>query len=424
MLNTAGLSLEQAPPIHIPLRFFLTAPVFLLAAAAVLAWQGEAILASRWSSAALAVTHLIVIGFLGQIMCGALLQMLPVIAGAPVSAVTIVGASVNLLLAAGAGLLAWGFLGGGRVVLTTGAICTALGFLVLLSAAGLALTRARGAAHTVCAMRLAFGALFLTVFLGLVISGALQGWILIPELPVWVDAHLAWGLLGWMGLLVMGVSFQVVPMFHVTPSYPAWLSRWLPTLVTTALALSSLLAASGERVGATSMMGVAALGFCLFAIVTLGLQLRRERKRIDATLLHWRAAMGCAVLAAVCWVFGAPQVLIGILLLLGAGVGVVSGMLFKIVPFLAWFHLQHRQLTTGRLDVRVPHMLTFLPERQARIQLACHLLALVGVIAASVIPELSIAASGALALSALVLGGLISRAVLRFRHVASALQSK
>ena len=33
-----GLSLEQAPPFSVPLRFFLTAPLFLAAAGLLAAW--------------------------------------------------------------------------------------------------------------------------------------------------------------------------------------------------------------------------------------------------------------------------------------------------------------------------------------------------------------------------------------------------
>ena len=36
----SGLSFDQAPPISVPFRFFLTAPLFLLAAAVLFAWQG------------------------------------------------------------------------------------------------------------------------------------------------------------------------------------------------------------------------------------------------------------------------------------------------------------------------------------------------------------------------------------------------
>ena len=84
MLSTAGLSLEQAPPIGVPFRFFLTAPLFTLAAGLLLAWQGEDLMASRWTPGALTGAHLIALGFLSQVMCGALFQMLPVLAGSRV----------------------------------------------------------------------------------------------------------------------------------------------------------------------------------------------------------------------------------------------------------------------------------------------------------------------------------------------------
>ena len=54
MLNTAGLSLDQAPPIRVPFAFFLAAPFFVMLAGALLLWQGEAVLLTRWSPGALA----------------------------------------------------------------------------------------------------------------------------------------------------------------------------------------------------------------------------------------------------------------------------------------------------------------------------------------------------------------------------------
>jgi hypothetical protein len=84
MLNTAGLSLEQGPPIAVPFRFFLTTPLFASAAGLLLLWQGHGATLSRWTPAALPVVQLIALGFLTQVMCGALFQMLPVLAGAPV----------------------------------------------------------------------------------------------------------------------------------------------------------------------------------------------------------------------------------------------------------------------------------------------------------------------------------------------------
>jgi len=59
--------------------------------------------------------------------------------------------------------------------------------------------------------------------------------------------------------------------------------------------------------------------------------------------------------------------LAGLLFLLGFAVSVVTGMLCKIVPFLAWFHLQAR-LGYGPGQ---PSMRDYLPEARARGQFRC-----------------------------------------------------
>jgi hypothetical protein len=115
MIDTRGLRLDQAPPIHLPFRLFLTAPWFAVAAGVLMVVAGDAALGSRWSPAALAATHLLTVGFLGQVMCGALLQMLPVIAVAPIRGVAWVGAWPHVLLSLGAGLMAGGSSGSGAL---------------------------------------------------------------------------------------------------------------------------------------------------------------------------------------------------------------------------------------------------------------------------------------------------------------------
>ena len=418
MLKTAGLSLEQAPPVDLPFRFFLTAPLFAAAAGLLLVWQGEAVLASRWTPPALAVSHLIAIGFLSQVMCGALLQMLPVIAGSPLPAVRSVGAAAHLLLSVGAALLAWGFSGGGSVSLLAGAGSAAAGFALFLVPLALALSRAKGVSDTVRAMRLSAIALVVTVLLGLLLAAALQGWLPMESLSRWVDIHLAWGLLGWAGLLILGVGYQVVPMFHVTPSYPSWLMRSLAPLAVFSLTSGSLSLWAQLEVLADVMFALTGMGFALFAVVTVRLQLRRRRPRLDATLMHWWTAMAAVLVAALVWLFRGPPGLVGALMLVGVGIGLPSGMLLKIVPFLCWFHLQHLQISTGRLDLSVPLMHRFMPERYARIHFALHLLAMSLLAAGFAVPALIPLAGLALTASALLLAGLVFQAVWRHLHLA------
>ena len=98
----ALLSFENAPPFAAPLRFFLTAPAFGVLGGLLLAWVGADIMASRWMPATLALTHLITVGFMLQIMLGALIQILPVVAGANLPRPLLLARVVNIGLSLGA----------------------------------------------------------------------------------------------------------------------------------------------------------------------------------------------------------------------------------------------------------------------------------------------------------------------------------
>ena len=423
MLNTAGLRLDQAPPIGVPFAFFLGAPPFALAAGLLLVWEGDLALASRWMPQALSLAHLIALGFLSQVLCGALLQMLPVLAGAPVPRVRVVGRAAQALLVMGTALLCAGFYGSWGLALTAGAGGAATGLALLAGAVALALTRGRGVRDSRLAMALGLGALCVTVVLGLVLVAAVHNWIALSGLPGWVDLHLGWGLLGWAGLIIMGVGYQVVPMFHVTPPYPGWLRTGAVPVAAGGLVAATLLTLRGQGDLAAWALGMAGLCFAAFAVTTLDRQYRRERPVLDATLLHWRSAMAAALAAVLLWLAGGRAETVGVLLLVGVGVGLPSGMLFKIMPFLSWFHLQHRQLAARRFDLRIPHMHTFIPEAQARIQFGLHLAALGLLVAATLVPGSGLArpAGLALALSAGYLGVLLTRCHLRYREMESRL---
>ena len=74
-----GLSLDQAPPYKAPIKFFLTAPIFAIFAGIFALFSTN--LEVHNPNVILSV-HLVTIGFIIMIIIGALLQMLPVVAGA------------------------------------------------------------------------------------------------------------------------------------------------------------------------------------------------------------------------------------------------------------------------------------------------------------------------------------------------------
>ncbi len=433
MLNTANLSLEQAPPISIPLRFFLTAPLVGLAAPVLLFWYGPEVVSSRWTPQALALTHLLTLGFLALVMCGALLQMLPVLAGVSVPKVVVVGNLTHLLLSVGTLGLAGGFVLGSLPWLKFAVISLGAGFLIYITAVAVALWRVKLPNATVTGMRLALLALLVTVLIGLTLAAGLSGWSALNYPLLYTNVHLVWGLLGWVGLLLIGVSFQVVPMFQVTPDYPEWMRRWLPRSLLIGLAIWTMLYVTAFKQQSSLLVSFAWLviilaGYISFALITLRLQQQRRRKITDVTLLFWRVGVTAIPISFLVWAVGRllPQVtdyvdldlLLGACVIFGAAIPLLNGMLYKIVPFLSWFHLQNRQLATMCMTVQVPNMKQFLPDKSAKRQFWVYLLALGCTLVAVFASGWMIrTAAVMLALSFVLLVYNLLRVVLRYREV-------
>lgn len=344
----AGLRFDQAPPLLVVLRFFLTAPA-LGAAGALLLLGAPGALDSRWNPALLAATHLVTLGFLSMVMFGALVQMLPVLAGSPLRHCRAIATVAHLLLTAGTLALAGSFLAPMPALRHAALGALAAGFAVFVGAVGASLWRARRNA-SVNAMRAALGGLAVAVALGLALASDRVPRML-GAMPAPVDLHMAWGLAGWLALLVMGVAYQVVPMFQLTRPYPPRLQRWLvPCVALGLLAWSAAVLAPDALPRWLAPLSV--LPLVVFAAATLWLQTTRRRRLPDAHVRFWMLALvsllGALALAAVAaggWdLQGRLGMLAGAWMIVGFGTSVIIGMLYKIVPFLVWLHLQTRSV--------------------------------------------------------------------------------
>lgn len=403
------LSFEQAPPISAPFRFFLTAPLFGIAAGLLLTLAGGDMLASRWTPAALAGTHLLVVGFMLQAMCGALLQFVPVAAGGNIWRPRLVAACVHPVLIVSAVLLVTAFLTHRAVLFLVAAsgFALALGFFGVVVSLALWRTPARG--PTIVALRIALAALLVTVALGIALATGIArsaGW---PLLAL-TDLHAAWGLGGWALVLLAGVSYFVVPMFQLAPAYPAWLARSLPPALLALLLAWSVQFASADNAGAQWFL-VGGLGASsLFAAATLHLQQRRRRKVGDTMLLFFRTAMLAllGIFVSALAFLALPDlrlepraaVWIGMLALVGVFVSAINGMLYKIVPFLNWLHLRN---FCGP-QTPPPTLRQMIPELAMRRQFRLHLAALILLLVAVWLPVLARPAGLLFALSCAWLG--------------------
>jgi hypothetical protein len=328
---------------------------------------------------------------MGQIMLGAILQMLPVVAGTPVARPQLIAAIVHTSVTLGIVLLCVGLIFTSPLALKIALPILAVALLLFAALVVFTLRRAQPQNMTARAMRLAALMLASTVVLGLILlSNHAYGWWLQAR-EIVSDLHLTWGLLGWVGLLVVGVSYQVVPMFQLTPAYPKKMTRWLA--ITLFVVLLALAVASPALKMILQIL--LAAGFAYFALTTLWLQSCRRRKLPDVTLTFWRGGMLSLLCAISLWLAAQMlpaiaamrgyELLLGALMIVGFAMSLINGMLYKIVPFLVWFHLQSRR---GLHGAAVPNVREILPETRTRRQMWLHFAALAALLAATLYPAI------------------------------------
>ncbi len=416
----ANLSFDQAPPISVPYRFFVAAPWFGVLAGILLAWSGADALASRWTPEALALTHLIALGFMLQAMCGALFQFIAVAVGGNVWRPKFVANAVQPVLLAATLLLVGGLLWGRPGLLSAAVPMLLLAIGAFVLAVAMALWRTPATGTTLWAMRMAIAGLAIAALLGSLVAEALARGLPLPIAEL-TNVHLAWGLGGWAMMLLVGVSYQVVPMFQLTRPYPLWFARWFGPLL-----LLLLLAWSSRLLSGNSwwLMGIALsllLILSVYAGMTLWLQYTRRRKIHDATSMYFRLAMlsilAFAVLAALSILhsdIGADPrtaVWLGILAFVGVFVSGITGMIYKIVPFLNWLHLQR----LGAPLTAVPNMKKMIPADAMTGQLRLHILSVALLLAAVWQPGLTRLAGVIFAASCAWLGWNLVGAVRRYQ---------
>ena len=393
VMNYTTLSLAQTPPLSIPMRYFFSAPLFLILAGIVLLFSGPEALTSRWAPEILAITHLLVLGFIAMVMFGAMQQLLPVLIGVPVVCPSQVSSIVHLMWSLGILFLASGLLWGVPQLLIGGATTLVIAVFLFASAAYISLFKSTSQHATSLAMKLAMLGLLITVMLGLLLALGQAGTI--PLLRHLTDIHMGWGLLAWIGFLLVGVAYQVVPMFQLTPNYPVKMIRYLVPILSVLLVLWSTQSWTEDEAGGVLeelMALVISAGYVLFAVITLNLQNRRRRRLPDTTLNFWRLAMVNLLLAVLAWFlagfvnFPVPDLTVGVLFLVGFVVSAIIGMLFKIVPFLIWLHLNNRLQAASQWQGTVPNMKQIITERQARSQYRLFLVMLVMLLLATIQP--------------------------------------
>ncbi len=358
-MTPLGPHTDNAPPLALPLTFFVTGLAGLLGALVDLGVHTRNLIGLAYGSGALlSATHLMTLGFISMVMMGAMYQLVPVVMNTTLWSVGLGFWHYGLFVPGVAGLVF------GMLVLDP-ALMAAGGSLVVAGVAVFVFNMVRTLAQATiwgpsgAYVATAIGYLGLTVAMGWLVAWNfvhpfMQGGVFIP-------VHLALGLLGWFTFTLIGVSYKLLPMFALTPARAprAW---WVYGLLNASIGVAIL----GSLMGIPDVLGIAggfgAAAFACYAADVTTLLRARRRRVLDAPVLTALTGLGFLPLTALFAVLadrGVSGWAIVLYLFFFGWMGLsILGYLQKIVPFLLWLHRYAPKI--GREPV--PRMRDILPE--------------------------------------------------------------
>ncbi|MDX9755989.1 MAG: hypothetical protein RBT52_00585 [Sulfurimonas sp.] len=381
-----GLSVDQAPPISAPIRFFVTAPLFAVLAGILILFSDAEILSSRFSTHTIAITHALSVGFLSFVMFGALLQMLPVLAGVRISKVNLVAKSSYALMLVGTLSMIFGLWFDISKLILLSSLLLGSGFLILIISMLIAL---RSVVNVTASVRAIITSLIFALLITLMGMHLLSSYGIgkFSDLHLlFANIHSVWAVFGFAGVLIIGVAFHVLPMFYVAPRFKKFCKQKVVWLVTSGLLLWLFLNIFIESYSTIGKIWVALFFWAFSTTVYLKLNARR-RKVSDITVWYWRSASIFMTLGTFAWAindFFDEKYIVIVSILIGGGfiLSIMSGMLYKIVPFLVWFHLNAK----GYMSI--PTMNDMISKKLAKAQFFLFILSLIGFIVSFFIPNI------------------------------------
>ncbi|MGZ8548436.1 MAG: hypothetical protein ACXW33_07505 [Sulfuricurvum sp.] len=358
-----GLSLDQAPPISVVLRFFITLPLFgLILCFLMIFFPSEILIPSHPIS--LAGIHLLFLGMISMGMIGALFQMQSVLGGAPIPSPLGNSLIIHTLLSTGALALASAFMFQVPTLFIIAAVLLGSG-VVYFAQILLPLLVKKMGHNTLQGMRFAIVSLLITAILGIIMATSYANETFGDYHPLLRASHYSIGLIGWVAALIIYVAFQVVEMFYVTTPYSDWYKNNVKRILAASLFLKILWLFAALPF-AWVFDGVIIMLLIGFATTTMKRLRSRKRRVSDVSILFWMLGIGLLMIALLSHLGSMfnlypPLEEISLIAFALFALSIILGMMGKIVPFLVWFHLN----SAGYMET--PIMSNIIPQKRLKI---------------------------------------------------------
>jgi cbb3-type cytochrome oxidase subunit 1 len=345
-----GLTSVTASSTALPLAFMITGLLALFTAAGWLIAQPQILATYHYNTNAIAITHLFVLGWLCTIVMGSMYQLVPVALEAKLFSERLakvqfafhVAGFVGMVLAFHVWNMKWvGWFGS---LFATG-ICL---FIYNIVRTLLRIPKWNTVAASIAS---SIGWILFGITAGLFITAGKTGHgsQIFSSNPIGaMHAHAHLGVLGFFTMLIVGVSYKLIPMFTLSEVQNPRRAAGSIILLNVGLAgsfISVLMQLSLKPVFALIIIA----GLALYGIETMAILRVRKRPVLDWGMKYFLTAIATlAPLSVLALVLSWPQLpsndftgqlenAYGFASFIGFISLAVIGMLYKIIPFLIWF---------------------------------------------------------------------------------------
>ena len=360
------ISQDFAPPFKLIAPFFILGSIFyLLASLYVFSFNVNEL--SFTDPKVLSFTHLFLLGFVMMIIFGAMAQLVPVVLEVGHFGVELFYAIWPLLLI-GTLLMVFGFLYS-SALLPYGGVIVLTSMMIFVGEIFLTIAKVKKLTLVMSSLLISNTFLFFGIIFGLLMALSYAGTISV-DITSLLKAHVFSVLGGYIAITIMGLSIVLVPMFTLSHSFslrPLEISITLMSVTVVLAIIASLFHLETLSFIADVLAIVAMLVYAYLIFIIYKIRPRKENDIYAISLMFsYSSLVVSIVIGLLYFVMGTENYLLASMWLLFFGFFgfLITGHIYKIIPFLVWF--EKFSPLVGKQ--KVPMLVDMVPKKSAQAQ--------------------------------------------------------
>lgn len=348
MNQTNSIASAYSPPFRIVAKYFIAAIVSFVFMSFMLMINYNDINGHHFQPKILSITHIATLGFITMIIFGAMFQLVPVVLEVKLFSTILAEIQFWIYTVSVIGLVYKFWYFGSELSFTLPAIFLNAAIFIFAFNIIASMIRVKNWNLTGTFLAAAIFWLIVTAIAGILLAVNLDHpYIKINHLQ-YLKLHANVAFIGWVTMVIMGVSFKLIPMFTLSHGYELTFAKSSFVLINFGLFGINWIMHYADTGIYNMIFGIAiTIGLILYLIQIYIIFKQRVRRKLDIGLKFSAVSfsmLGMSTLLGFSFLFFDYENITNLTLVYGFMIIVaylstlIVGQMYKIVPFLVWYH--------------------------------------------------------------------------------------